>query len=54
LTAAANKLKNTNAEIDALLQGFGVNTNLVPENAGSSGTIPRGRIVSVVHTPDKE
>jgi hypothetical protein len=54
LTAAANKLKNTNAEIDALLQGFGVNTNLVPNNTGSSGAIPRGRIVSIVHTPDKE
>ena len=37
LIAAANKLKNTNAEIDALLQGLGVNTNLVPNNTGSSG-----------------
>jgi hypothetical protein len=38
LIAAANKLKNTNAEIDALLQGLGVNTNLVPNNTGASST----------------
>ena len=54
LIAAANKIKNTNAEIDALLREFGGNTNLVPNNAGSSGAIPRGRIVSVVQTPNKE